>query len=257
MVVYLKNFLVINLSFILFRLFFLNFRAKQVSVVICCYNSQERFLLTLEHLQKQVTNCCFEIIIVDNNCIDSTVQIATNYLSNYNIIYRIIEEKVPGLSNARKAGVMAARGEVIIFCDDDNSLCYNYIELCYKKLVASNDIGAMCAASIPKSSINLPVWFSNYQHYYACGVFALYSSDVTSNGWIWGAGMAIKRNIIYGLYDSGFRNKLTGRLSSKLSSGEDIEICKWIILCGYKLFYEESIYLEHLIPQERITKKYN
>jgi len=228
----------------------------QVSVVICCYNSQDRILLTLEHLQSQKTNLSYEIVIVDNNCTDSTIEIAVKYLSTTNLKYSIIQEKKPGLSNARKAGVFASLGEVIIYCDDDNSLSNNYIDTCYKFLVNNQNVGAMVSASIPKSKIELPIWFYNYQTFYACGVFALSSADVTSNGWIWGAGMAMRRKIIIGLYNSGFNNILSGRLSNKLSSGEDIEICKWLILCNYRLYYEENIYIEHVIPESRLKKEY-
>jgi glycosyltransferase involved in cell wall biosynthesis len=228
----------------------------QVSIVICCYNSQDRILLTLEHLQSQKTNLSYEIVIVDNNCTDSTIEIAIKYLSSTNLKYKIIEEKKPGVSNARKAGVVSSFGEVVIFCDDDNSLCYNYIDVCYQYLVNNKNIGAMCSASIPKTTNELPIWFYNYQAYYACGVFALNSSDVTSNGWIWSAGMTIRRKVLFDLYNSGFSNILAGRLSNKLSSGEDIEICKWLILCNYRLYYEENIYIEHVIPESRLNKEY-
>lgn len=228
----------------------------QVSVLICCYNSEDRILLTLEHLQLQKTNLSFEIIIVDNNCTDSTIQIAVTYLSTTNLKYSIIQEKNPGVTYARKAGVFASLGEVVIFCDDDNSLSSNYLDICYQYLINNENVGAMVSASIPKSTIELPIWFYNYQNFYACGVFALSSADVTSNGWIWGAGMAMRRKVILGLYNSGFNNILSDRISNKLSSGGDIEICKWLILCNYRLYYEENIYIEHVIPESRLNKEY-
>ena len=228
----------------------------QVSVLICCYNSEDRILLTLEHLQLQKTNLSFEIIIVDNNCTDYTIQIAVTYLSTTNLKYSIIQEKNPGVTYARKAGVFASLGEVVIFCDDDNSLSSNYLDICYQYLINNENVGAMVSASIPKSTIELPIWFYNYQNFYACGVFALSSADVTSNGWIWGAGMAMRRKVILGLYNSGFNNILSDRISNKLSSGGDIEICKWLILCNYRLYYEENIYIEHVIPESRLNKEY-
>lgn len=229
-----------------------------VSVIICTYNSEYRIIKTLEYLKLQKTNLLFEVIVVNNNCTDNSITKALDYWNLTQSINPLIilEEKNQGLSFARKTGVLEASGEVIIFCDDDNSFCCNYLDYCYNYLTNNMNIGAMCSSIIPKSNIKLPIWFSTYQRYYACGVFSLNSGDVTDNGWIWGAGLAMRRSVISGLYASGFNNLANGRNKKVLSSGEDVELCKWIILCGYKLWYDENIYLIHNIPDERLTKEY-
>jgi glycosyltransferase involved in cell wall biosynthesis len=229
-----------------------------VSVIICTYNSEDRIIETLKHLQLQKTNLFFEVIIVNNNSTDNTITKSLNYWNLQQSIHplKIVEELNQGLSFARKAGVLEASGEVIIFCDDDNSFCDNYIEYCYNYLINNLNIGAMCSSVVPKSNIELPYWFSTYQSNYACGVFSLNSADVTDKGWIWGAGLAMRRALISGLYTSGFNNFATDRNKKVLSSGGDVELCKWIILCGYKLWYDENIYLIHNIAPERLTKEY-
>ena len=53
-----------------------------LSTVICCYNSSSRIETTLEYLAKQkLKDLSCEVILVDNNCSDATVEVAKKKLS--------------------------------------------------------------------------------------------------------------------------------------------------------------------------------
>jgi len=229
------------------------------SIIVCCYNSATRLPETLKFLALQeLKGIQCELIIVDNNSSDNTSKVASECWKEFGapFLLNIVEEKNPGLSNARKKGIETALGDIIIFCDDDNHLSSNYVETSHQKLSTNTDIGIMCGASIAKSEVDLPIWFHSYQKWYAVGVFALESEDVTHHGWIWGAGMAFRKSLYMDLINSGFEHLLTDRKGKELSSGGDIEICKWFILGGYKLWYEDSIFLYHEIPKERLSIEY-
>lgn len=103
---------------------------KGISVVICCYNSQDRISRTLEHLIAQQLDAAipFEIIVVDNACTDQKAALAESVLSGSPRAhqYAVVREAEPGLSNARRTGIERARYEYIIFCDDDNWLSADY-----------------------------------------------------------------------------------------------------------------------------------
>lgn len=229
------------------------------SIIVCCYNSAARLPETLKFLALQeLKGIQCELIIVDNNSSDNTSKVASECWKEFGapFLLNIVEEKNPGLSNARKKGIESALGDIIIFCDDDNHLSSNYVEGCYKVLNTKPEIGAMCGASIGKSDIDFPIWFYTYQKAYAVGVFGLNSQDVTSHGWIWGAGMAFRKSLFLNLVNSGFQHLLLDRKGNELSSGGDVEMCKWFILAGYKLWYEDSIYFYHQIPKERLNIEY-
>lgn len=83
------------------------------SVVIPCYNEQYYLIKTLKSLKAQSYDGSYEIIIVDNNCTDKTVEIA----KAFNV--KIIKEKTPGVCHAREAGAKNASGEIIISTDAD------------------------------------------------------------------------------------------------------------------------------------------
>jgi glycosyltransferase involved in cell wall biosynthesis len=233
---------------------------KGISVIICCYNSAKRLPQTLLHIAKQQLTDTIEceLIVVDNNCNDDTVDVTNAIWKELasNIPLTIVEEKTPGLSSARQKGVAAAKYEYIIFCDDDNWLNPFYVVKGFNLMENNAAIGAACGYNEAISDIEFPYWFNTYASYYATGVLSLHSADVTSRGWIWGAGMILRKSILVNLQQAGFKNLTSDRKGKELSTGGDVEICKWMILIGYKLWYDESLSLQHFIPKERLQKAY-
>lgn len=149
-----------------------------VSIVICCYNSSTRIKTTLQYLSKQnFDSIKCEIILVDNNCNDNTVQIAKSTWIDCKSPFplRIEAEKQPGLSHARKKGVFAASGEIIIFCDDDNWLDEDYLRIAHETMTSNNAIGVLAGQSRAVSDVEIPTWFYSYYGNYACGVLGLNS----------------------------------------------------------------------------------
>jgi glycosyltransferase involved in cell wall biosynthesis len=204
-----------------------------ISIVLCCYNSAQRIAPTLEHLARQRSSTLkLEIILVDNNCTDTTVTSAVQVWVKCGNPFplKIIEESTPGLSSARKAGVYASSGEIIIFCDDDNWLDIDYAWVAYNIMKENSAIGVLGGRSYPTFSIEPPHWFTTYQEGYAVGV--------------------------QGFFNSGFDFFCADREGDKLSSGGDSELCQWHLLVGLKLWYDERLIFSHYIPENRLTKTY-
>lgn len=90
-----------------------------LSLIIPTYNrgrSLERLLLALQDQNLPQVN--YEIIIVNNACTDETQRICEAFLSKFKN-FKIIYEPTAGLLAARNSGVLAAKGEILTFCDDD------------------------------------------------------------------------------------------------------------------------------------------
>lgn len=169
-----------------------------VSIVLCCFNSAKRLPDTLFHLsqQKIPKNIEVEIIIVDNNSTDQTTGIAQEIWAKLHdpLPLKIIAQPIPGLAHAREKGIEEAAYEFIVLCDDDNWLEENYLTLAYRILTKNRGIGILGGQSEAVSDIPLPYWFSTYQAGYAVGVQNLESGDITSRGYVWGAGMVLRKS---------------------------------------------------------------
>ena len=92
------------------------------SIVIPCYNEARFIDRTLSSLAKQSYSGSYEVIVVDNNCTDETVDIAETYGA------KIVKEKRPGVCWARQAGTDAAKGEIVISTDADTVQPDNWLE---------------------------------------------------------------------------------------------------------------------------------
>lgn len=231
-----------------------------ISIIICCYNSAERLPETLEHLAKQKVSAAinWEIIIVDNNSSDDTSKVAEGLWKSFNsnIPFRIIHEPMPGLSNARRAGVKKASFDLIIFCDDDNWLDPNYLELAFQIMEDNPETGVLGGYSNACFESHPPGWFPRFSFAYALGKQLPFSGIANKRRYIAGAGMVVRKAILDSLENISFKNFLSDRKGIALSSGGDTELCLVILFLGYDLRYDERLQFTHYIPSTRLTWNY-
>jgi glycosyltransferase involved in cell wall biosynthesis len=230
-----------------------------VSIIICCYNSEKRISRTLEFLSKQkLHHLDCEIILVDNNCIDSTTETAFNVWNDLGCFFPmvLVKEKNSGQAHARKAGVIRASGCFILFCDDDNWLDENYVMTGVELMKENCEIGVLGGRSVAVFETVQPFWFSSYQSNYAVGVQALHSGDISERGFVWGAGAFLRRDSLLKIYNSGFVAYCVGRNGDIILSGDDFEICCWNLIIGKKLWYDERLIFHHYISEARLSKEY-
>ena len=103
----------------------------KISVVVPVYNTAHVLNRCLVHLVHQ-TYKNLEIIIVDDGSTDASADIYSGYAKKDKRI-KIIRQKNSGPANARNAGIMAATGEYIHFCDSDDFVELDY----YERMVAA------------------------------------------------------------------------------------------------------------------------
>lgn len=232
-----------------------------VSIIICCYNSSTRIKKTLEYLSVQQFQSNFncEIIIVDNNCSDGTSEVSKQYWEQLgcSIPFQIIKEPIPGLTWARIGGAKKAKYDYILFCDDDNWLARDYVNNAFLLLESNPEIGALGGKTKEFfiNPSNTPIWFGNYKSSFAIGEQNPISGDVSKRKYLWGAGLIVRRKLFLFAMEL-YPPLLSDRVANGLSSGGDSEICARILLSGYKLYYDNTLFLYHFIPEERLTNIY-
>ena len=93
----------------------------ELSVVICTKNRAKQLATLIQCLgsQKNIEKLNWEIVIVDNNSNDNTKEVAYAFCEGSNLKINYIFEPKPGLSCARNAGILASKGSLLLFADDD------------------------------------------------------------------------------------------------------------------------------------------
>tara|TARA_B110001469_G_scaffold117373_1_gene123294 strand:- start:12350 stop:13402 length:1053 start_codon:yes stop_codon:yes gene_type:complete len=228
----------------------------QISVVICCYNSEPRIGRTLESLlAQQFKNAVgWEVVLVDNNCADQTIEVAQAVWESAAVPLRIVQECIPGLSAARDRGVAESAGEYILFCDDDNWLASDYLQRAFAFMEASSAYAAIGGWGdvVSDPDVSIPDWFKRFETKYACGKTNA-EGDVDT---LVGAGMFIRKQALLDLQRSSFKSLLSDRKGEALSSGGDLELCLALRLSGLKLYFSEALYFKHYMPEGRLTEDY-
>lgn len=102
---------------------------KSCSLIICTRNRAPALELTLEALQRVVVPPDYEVelILMDNGSEDSTPEVIKR-ARHPRMTVRRMHEGRPGKSRALNRAILAAKGEVLLFTDDDVELAENWIE---------------------------------------------------------------------------------------------------------------------------------
>jgi glucosyl-dolichyl phosphate glucuronosyltransferase len=90
-----------------------------VSVIISTYNRCKSLGTTIASVLSQAPDApSFEVIVVNNNSTDDTAVVIKSFAARETRV-RYVFERRQGLSHGRNAGLAVARGEFILFTDDD------------------------------------------------------------------------------------------------------------------------------------------
>lgn len=119
----------------------------KISIIIPVYNEHKYIVQCLQSVAKQQISA-FEVIIVDNNCTDTSIELARQFP-----FVRVIEEKTQGMIAARNAGFNAAQGDIIARCDADSKLPPNWI----KRIIANFSKYKIDALTGPISYYDAPI----------------------------------------------------------------------------------------------------
>lgn len=226
-----------------------------ISVIICCYNSESRLRPTLEFLSKQIlpTDLIFEVLLIDNNCTDNTVKLALKTWETFGskMPIRVVHELEPGLTRARKRGISEAIGEIVIFCDDDNWLDSRYLSIVLE-IFKNTKYKIVGGWGIPVTDGEFPDWFKEFDGYgYAVGK---QGRETGVGAMLNGAAMALRREDAIILLDGRYKPFLTDRRGKSLASGGDSEIC--VIFGKESRYFDERLVYHHFIPINRLSWGY-
>lgn len=131
--------------------------APSLSVVICTRNRPDSVRLTL----RSILACDYppdrwEAIVVDNAAAADPSIVAAVEEAGERVSVRVVHEPVAGLSNARNCGLRNARGELIVFADDDVEVNAEWLAALAAPFRHDARVGATSGMTLP-GSLETPV----------------------------------------------------------------------------------------------------
>lgn len=228
-----------------------------LSIIICTYNRERYIYNVLKSLAENVfPKDKYEIILVNNNCTDATEKECLRFEKDFrSVSFRIVYELTQGLSSARNKGIREARGDILIYVDDDATVNKNYLKA-YSDFFEQNQHSmAAGGAIIPMYESHEPSWFSYYTKVLLTG-YLYYGDKIKEfpNGKFPGGGNAAYRKEVFDRI--GLFNVQLGRKGDQLIGAEEKDIFEKMRTTGLKFYYIPDAILFHIIPSHKLTREY-
>jgi len=128
------------------------------SVIVATRNRRQslsRFLDALRALPKQPA---WELIVVDNASVDGTASLLSSVAEDLPIL--VFNEELPGKSRALNRGLQHARGEIVLFTDDDVVPDQNWLTALHRASLAYPDANVF-GGRILVDYERIPRWIVN------------------------------------------------------------------------------------------------
>lgn len=236
-----------------------------ISVIICTYNPDAKVLGScLEAVSAATARYApAEIIIIDNNSAKPVQEVtAVKALLNNIHTSRVVKEEKQGLTQARLRGIREARGQMLVFVDDDNIIDEFFFENVAAIAAAYPFIASFSGQVSLQTEAAPPEWT---RRYWGMLVHREFSGNSWSNlpfnqeSMPCGAGLCVSREAALHylhLHETGKREFYLDREKNMLLSGgdNDLAMCACDIGKGMGLF--ASLKLKHVMPVSRFTLKY-
>lgn len=226
-----------------------------VSIIVCTYNragSLRQTLAALRSLEIRPDRQ-WEVIIVDNNSKDNTRCVVEEQQNDWAQL-RYEFEPLQGLSHARNLGILSARGQVIMFTDDDVLPEPDWVENTLAGM-EKHKAEACGGFIVPIWEVPPPPWLT--ERFYG---FLAVRNDREDDYVIeslsqapFGANMAFRKSVFNSL---GLFDTTRGRQGKVLASGEDWEMFERILASGMKAVFLGKSRVHHKVEAFRLTKGY-
>lgn len=225
------------------------------SIIVCTYNRATSLRETLAALRLQNTlpGRTWEVVIVDNNSRDDTRGVVEQFGRAWSLL-RYEFEPAQGLSHARNRGIAVARGDVLLFTDDDVLPEPDWLEQTLEGLTKYR--ADACGGYIaPIWEVPPPAWLT--ERFYG---FLAIRTDRTEDYVVrnrseapFGANMAFRKAVFdrVGLFDTN-----RGRKGNVLAGGEEIDMFQRVLGAGLTAVFLAHSRVRHKVEAFRLTKRY-
>lgn len=228
-----------------------------LTVIICTYNRAKYIGPLLESIAaNDLPKSEYEIVLVDNNCTDNTREICDAFATAHkDVNFRYTTEPEQGLSAARNKGIKEAKGDIIVYIDDDALVDPNYLQD-YAEWFAAHPETMACGGPIePLYETQEPEWMTPYTKALLTA-WMDYGDKVREypKGRFPGGGNAAYRKCVFDKV--GFFNTALGRKGGNLMGSEEKDIFDKMHSLGMEVLYLPAPVLHHIIPQTKLEEDY-
>lgn len=233
----------------------------RVEIAICTWNRADLLDQTLNNLRNLVIppGVQWEVLVVNNNCTDATDKVLMRHARHLPL--RRLFESQAGVSHARNLASATARGDLLLWTDDDVLVDRHWLER-YVEAAQSDPSAVFFGGPVePWFESPPPPWLIGMLEVKGIGgAYAVrrlgdrilrFDTD-NCHEIPYGANFAIRTRI---QKQYAFDTRL-GRIQKQAISGEETSLLRRIISDGYYGCWTPTARVRHFIPKERLTREF-
>ncbi len=225
------------------------------TVALCTHNHADRLARTLVDVAvlKQ-PEAPWEFLIIDNGCTDGTPELLARHAWPEGWQVRVVREEKLGLSNARNRAIAEARGDYLLFIDDDETPDPDWL-CAYERLIRAHDPDAFGGRQVVLFEDARPAWLKDELLGFLgelnrsdeiCPLSDPYTPFYGGN---FGFRKAVCERV-------GNFDPMLGRKGSDNTGGEEVHFYRRLLAAGFKVWWTPEAIIYHRIQAEKLTRGY-
>jgi len=224
----------------------------RITVAVPTYNRAELLRQALAGITRQDFPAArYEVLVIDNNSRDHTREVIAAFAGATPAPRHVLETK-QGLDHARNRALAEARGEIIVFADDDILVESDWLRQLTAPLLAdwAHKIGAVGGEVVPVFPEGLPPWVAEW---HAPLAFRSDAGPLLPHQSPMGANLAFPRRVFDRVSTFAIALDRSGR---NYFSGGDTEMLRRVRAAGLEVWFAPAARVRHQMPAARTTFRY-
>ena len=233
----------------------------RASVIIPTRDRADVLAGCLESLTRQTLDpTLFEVLVVDNGSSDHTRQVAQRFESRLRL--QCLHAPEPGLHVGRHAGWLAARSDILVFCDDDIEAESSWVSAIVDAF-ADPKVGLVGGNCYPKFEAKPPPWLARWwaepiAHGRALGYLSVLdfgqgNFDIDP-AFVWGCNFSTRRTVLEAV--GGFHPDGMPKERMRFRGDGESHVARAVREQGWRTRFDSAASVHHQVSASRMTCAY-
>ena len=227
-----------------------------LTIAFCTFKRADRLENLVATLRAQSCPVPFDILVVNNNSPDNTLEILTTLQQQPGAPLRVVTETKQGIVHARNRAIEETRdSEIMMFIDDDELPMPGFLATAHDAIMSEK---AECVGGPVKVCFaphKRPRWLENNLLGFLAevdyGKEAFWVKGNTTP--IWTCNVAYRTD----LFKNGLRfDQRYNRCGNGVGGGEDVMMFQTLLEQGTKIRYRPDMLVEHFVESWRLKRSY-
>jgi glucosyl-dolichyl phosphate glucuronosyltransferase len=233
-----------------------------ISVVVPTRNRAGLLARALSSIEKQtLPPNRFEVVVVNNGSTDGTADIVASHVRHMPNL-RAVGEPRPGLHAGRHRGLREARGDILVFIDDDIEATPGWLEA-IAEAFTEPDVVMVGGNNLPRFERTPPDWLMRLWERPAYGGQAIPWLSIlrlpdgmraVDPTYVWGCNFAIRRQTL--LDAGGFHPDAMPREMIRFRGDGETHVSRQVRTAGLKCLFHSGATVSHFVGAARMSFEY-